>query len=82
MREAANPQGVLHAYEGLKNVLRHYGMLHGEITRIDTAPLRASAHGAGAGPQRLYPSAADGIWEPVVDPGRGCARRGPHRPAA
>lgn len=67
--EAANPRGVLHAYEGLKNVLRHYGILNGEVTRIAT--------GRSAPPRMVQapvlsdyiPAPRTGIWEPVVTPG-------------
>ncbi len=67
--ESVNLNGVRHAYEGVKNVLRHYGMLPGEIIRID--PHRPS-------PPRLVdasnledyiPSPRTGIWEPLVELG-------------
>jgi predicted deacylase len=67
--EGVNRKGVLHGYEGVRNVLKHYGMLSGEIVKID--PQRSS-------PPRLVdarnledyvacPQA--GIWEPLVDLG-------------
>jgi predicted deacylase len=65
----SNVRGIAHAYEGVKNVLRHYGMLPGEIARVD--PLRS-------GPPRLVeapnladyvPCPRDGTWEPMVTPG-------------
>ncbi len=40
--ESASPKGVRHAYEGVKNVLRHYGLLEGEVEPID--PDRAHPH--------------------------------------
>jgi predicted deacylase len=67
--EGSSRRGVAHAYEGVKNVLRHYGMLPGAITRVDTAR---------PGPPRLVqapdlgdyvPCPFDGIWEPAVDVG-------------
>jgi len=67
--EAAHPKGTLHAYEGIKNILRHYGILPGEIVKID--PQRS-------GPARLLqattledfvPAPRDGVWEPTVEPG-------------
>jgi len=62
-------QGVRHAYEGTKNVLRHYGLLEGQIVKV---------RAAGSAPTRLIkadkldayvPAPADGVWEPVVQPG-------------
>ena len=64
--EGSNVRGIAHAYEGVKNVLRHHGMLTGEITRVDPAR---------PGPPRLVrapnladyvPCPIDGIWEPLV----------------
>jgi len=61
--------GVRHAYEGIRNVLRHYGLLEGEIAKIREN---------GAPPTRLIradkldsyvPAPRDGVWEPVVRPG-------------
>jgi predicted deacylase len=67
--EGVSRKGVLHAYEGVRNVLRHYGMLPGAVVKID--PLRPS-------PPRLMdasrledyiPCPRSGIWEPAVDLG-------------
>jgi predicted deacylase len=67
--EAVSRKGVLHAYEGVRNVLRHYRMLAGEPVKID--PFRSS-------PPRLLdasklsdyvPCPRDGIWEPTADLG-------------
>jgi len=66
--------GVRHAYEGMKNVLRHYGLLDGEITKIrppDSSPtrlIRADKLDA------YVPAPRDGIWEPVVEPGQAVDR--------
>jgi predicted deacylase len=66
---ATDRLGVRHAYEGTKNVLRHYGLLEGEITKIRPE---------GSAPTRLIradkldayvPAPANGVWEPVVQPG-------------
>ncbi|MEP6533689.1 MAG: succinylglutamate desuccinylase/aspartoacylase family protein [Bryobacteraceae bacterium] len=63
-------QGVRHAYEGTKNVLRHYGLLEGEIVKIRPE---------GSEPTRLIkadkldayvPAPANGVWEPVVATGQ------------
>jgi predicted deacylase len=67
--ESVNLRGVSHAYEGFKNVLRHYGMLPGKVAKVD--PERAS-------PPRLVdasnledyiPSPRTAIWEPLVELG-------------
>ncbi|MCX6620445.1 MAG: succinylglutamate desuccinylase/aspartoacylase family protein [Acidobacteria bacterium] len=66
---STNPVGVRHAYEGVKNVLRHYGMLDGEIARV--APERAAAPRFVRAPHldSYAPCPCDGIWEPLVEPG-------------
>jgi predicted deacylase len=72
--EGTSTRGVLHAYQGIQNVLRHYGLLEGDVKRIDE---RRSA------PPRLVeapnladytPSPGDGIWEPAVSPGAEVAK--------
>lgn len=66
--------GVRHAYEGVKNVLRHYGLFDEPVQ-----PIRPP----GAEPTRLIradkldayiPAPSDGIWEPVVAPGQAVER--------
>jgi predicted deacylase len=67
--EGVSRTGVRHAFEGVRNVLRHYGMLPGAVQRI--APERP-------GPPRLVlapdltdyiPCPRDGAWEPAVETG-------------
>jgi predicted deacylase len=62
--------GVRHAYEGVKNVLRHYGLLDGQPVKIRPA---------GSPPTRLIeaphmdayiPAPRAGVWEPVVGTGQ------------
>ena len=62
--------GVRHAYDGTKNVLRHYGLLDSAIVKIRPA---------GAAPTRLIradkldsyiPAPRNGVWEPVIQPGQ------------
>ncbi|MCL4854096.1 MAG: succinylglutamate desuccinylase/aspartoacylase family protein, partial [Bryobacteraceae bacterium] len=67
--ESASPKGVRHAYEGVKNVLRHYGMLEGEVKPID--PDRGSPPRLVGAPElRDYiPCPRDGVWEPLFQPG-------------
>ncbi len=66
---STNPQGVRIAYEGVQNVLRHYGMLDGTIERV--APERASAPRFVRAPRldSYVPCPRNGIWEPAVEPG-------------
>jgi predicted deacylase len=33
--KGVDPQGVRHAYQGIRNVLHHYGLLPGEVQRVD-----------------------------------------------
>jgi predicted deacylase len=67
--ESTNPHGVRHAYEGTKNVLRHYGMLSGDIIRID--PKREALPRLVSAPllSDYIPAPRNGIWEPAVTPG-------------
>ena len=67
--ETTNRSGVRHAYEGVRNVLKHYGQLEGEV---DEHPR------PGAPEQKLVradqldsyvPCPRDGVWEPTVDLG-------------
>jgi predicted deacylase len=55
--------GVRYAYEGVWNVLRHYGLADGEVTRGNTRLIEA------ADLDCYIPAPADGIWEPVLQPG-------------
>jgi predicted deacylase len=67
--EGTSALGVRHAYEGIKNVLRHYGTLPGPIKRIDvdrpTPPRTVSAPNLSD----YIPAPRTGVWEPVVRPG-------------
>lgn len=67
--EAVGPAGVAHVYEGVKNVMRYYGMLDENPHVIDTA--RTSAQRVAAAPtlDDYRPCPHDGIWEPVLSPG-------------
>lgn len=67
--ESTNRDGVRHAYEGILNVLRHYGLLSGAVRTLRPA---------GAAPQRLVaapelssyvPCPRDGVWAPLVELG-------------
>jgi predicted deacylase len=64
-----NAQGVKHAYHGTVNVLRHYGILEGEIAKIDVQ--RTSPQRLVSAPELsdYIPCPCDAIWELVVRPG-------------
>lgn len=64
--EGADVRGITHAYEGVANVLRHYGILQGGVRRVD--PSRAVRPRLVQAPnlQDYVPCPADGIWEPLV----------------
>ena len=67
--ESVNRRGVLHVVTGIQNVLRHYGMLAGDIVRIDPArdrpPLLVDARNL----EDYVPCPQDGVWEPLVELG-------------
>lgn len=67
--ESVNPKGVRHAHEGIRNVLRHYGMLSGDIVKVD--PSRETPPRMVQAPHLAdyIPTPRSGIWEPVVAPG-------------
>ena len=68
--EGANVRGIAHAYEGVRNVLRHTGALSGPIVRVDSG--RATPPRVVQAPDLAdyVPCPADGIWEPVVEVGQ------------
>jgi predicted deacylase len=67
--EATSPRGVLHAYEGIKNVLRHYGILNGAVVRIDVDRRAPPRMVQASNLSDYIPAPCTGIWEPVVSPG-------------
>ena len=67
--ETTSRFGVKHAYEGMLNVLRHYGHLEGEIQSIRDSR-SSSAKLVKADKLNAYvPCPRDGVWEPVADLG-------------
>lgn len=68
--ETVSRQGVRHAFEGVKNLLRHYGQLTGKVTKVDehraSEPLLVSAPHLDA----YVPCPRSGIWEARVDLGQ------------
>jgi predicted deacylase len=67
--ESVNRRGVLHAYAGIQNVLKHYGMLPGEIERIDPAREHAPLLVDARNLEDYVPCPHDGVWEPLIDLG-------------
>jgi predicted deacylase len=67
--ETTSRFGVRHAYEGVLNVLRHYGLIEGEIRQIrpdgSPEPVLVKADQL----DYYVPCPRNGIWEPVVDLG-------------
>ena len=58
-----------HAYEGTRNVLRHYGLLEGEVRKIRSAGAPAPVLLRADQLHYYVPCPRDGVWEPAVDPG-------------
>jgi predicted deacylase len=67
--ETTNRWGVRHAYEGTLNVLRHYGLLDGEIRKIRPAGAPSPQLVRADKLQAYVPCPRDGVWEPQVDLG-------------
>jgi predicted deacylase len=67
--EAVNRHGAKHAYEGIKNVLRHYKLLDEPVVRIDPTRKTPTRFIQAAKLDSYIPAPCDGIWEPLVDPG-------------
>jgi predicted deacylase len=67
--ETTSRFGVRHAYEGTLNVLRHYGVLEGKVTRIRPASAAAPVLARADQLHSYVPCPRDGFWEPVVDLG-------------
>lgn len=67
--ESVNPKGVLHAYEGIKNVLRHYQILPGAVVKIDRERKTPPRFVSAANLADYIPCPRTGIWEPAVSVG-------------
>ena len=64
--ESTHVDGTRHAYEGIKNVLRHYGLLDGEMVRIREEGSEPTRLVDAANLDDYIPTPRDGVWEPVV----------------
>jgi predicted deacylase len=67
--EGVNQTGLKHAYEGVKNVLRHYGMLPGHTVKIDPGRPTPPRFMAAADLADYIPCPKDGVWEPAMEVG-------------
>jgi predicted deacylase len=67
--EGVSRKGVLHAYEGVRNVLRHYGILPGPVVKIDPARKSPPRLMDARDLEDYIPCPRGGIWEPAVDLG-------------
>ena len=64
--ESTNRKGTLHAYEGIKNVLRHYGVLEGDIVKIDPNRPRPPRFVQAVNLEDYIPCPRNGVWEPKI----------------
>jgi predicted deacylase len=64
--ESLGVAGVRHAYEGVRNVLRSYGMLEGEIQKIDPTRSAPPRLVTASKLEDYVPAPRDGVWEPAV----------------
>ena len=64
--ESVNRQGVRHAYEGVKNLLRSYGHLAESVQRIDPSRAQDPRLVSAIDLEAYVPAPRDGIWEPAV----------------
>jgi predicted deacylase len=62
-------KGVLHAYEGIRNVLKHYGMIPGEVTKIDRYRADPPILVQATQLNEYIPAPVSGVYEPVVPVG-------------
>ena len=67
--ESTNRKGTLHAYEGIKNVLRHYGLIPGDIVKIDPTRPTPPRFVQAVNLADYIPCPQDGVWERLVDLG-------------
>jgi predicted deacylase len=67
--ESVNIKGVRHAFEGVKNVLRHYGMLPGGFVKIDPERQSPPRMVDASNLEDYIPAPRAGIWEPLVELG-------------
>jgi predicted deacylase len=67
--EATSPKGTRHVYEGVKNVLRHYGLLNEPVVKIDSSRSEPPRFVQAPSLEDYRPCPRSGVWEPVLSPG-------------
>lgn len=67
--ESVSMKGVRHAFEGVKNVLRHYAMLPGGFVKIDLERQSPPRMVDASNLEDYIPAPRTGIWEPLVELG-------------
>ena len=67
--ETTNRLGVRHAFEGILNVLRHYGHLEGPVRKIRSNDAPETKLVKADSLDSYVPCPRNGVWEPVVDLG-------------
>lgn len=63
-------KGVRHAYEGIKNVLKHYGVLPGEILKIDPTRLTPPRLVSAIHLDEYIPAPITGYYNPLNEVGK------------
>jgi len=66
-------QGVAHAYQGIRNVLHHYGMLPGSIMPVDPSRGHPPRLVAATSLDDYVPAPVSGYFEPVYEVGAAVA---------
>lgn len=67
--ETTNRFGVRHAYQGIRNVLHHYGQLEGSVEGIRPSGSEPGKLVRAETLPSYVPCPRDGVWEPVEDLG-------------
>jgi predicted deacylase len=67
--ESTSRFGVRHAYKGVLNLLRHYGLMEGAVEPVRPTGSRPPVLIRADALDRYVPCPRDGVWEPVLDPG-------------
>jgi predicted deacylase len=67
--ETTSTRGTRHVYEGVKNVLRHYGHLGEPLVKIDLARARAPRYFEAPLLEDYRTCPRTGVWEPLLPPG-------------
>ena len=71
--ETSSRAGIRHAYEGVRNVLCHYGLVEGAVAPVRPAGSPDQVLVKADRLESYVPCPRDGVWEPVVEPGERAA---------